>query len=64
MAEKKASDRFRRKRSGILFLITALIIVVFIAFGLVTMLLFRSSQDRLIDKSIDKMVETEMENLV
>ncbi len=64
MAEKKASDRFRRKRSGILFLITALIIVVFIAFGLMTMLIFRSSQDRLIDKSIDKMVETEMENLV
>jgi HAMP domain-containing protein len=64
MAEKKASDRFRRKRSGILFLITVLIIVVFIAFGLVAMLLFRSSQDRLIDKSIDKMIEKEMENLV
>ncbi|MEW6552986.1 MAG: HAMP domain-containing protein [Actinomycetota bacterium] len=62
--KKRASDRFRRKRSGILFLITALIIVVFIAFGLVTMLLFRSSQDRLIEKSIDKMIETEMENLV
>ncbi|MBN2028474.1 MAG: HAMP domain-containing protein [Actinobacteria bacterium] len=63
MEGEKASDRFRKKRSNILFLITALIIVVFIAFGLATMLLFRSSQNRLIDKSIDKMIESEIENI-
>lgn len=51
MADKTVSDRFKRKRSSILFLIMALIIVVFIAFGMVTMLLFRSSQDRLINKT-------------
>jgi len=64
LAEKTVSDSFKRKRSSILFLITALIIVVFIAFGMVTILLYRSSQDRLIKKSIDKMIQTEMENLV
>lgn len=64
MPGKMVSDRFRRKRSGILFLITGLIVVVFIAFGLVSMLLFRSSEERLIGKSIDRMIETEMQNLV
>jgi cell division septal protein FtsQ len=51
LADKTVSDRFKRKRSSILFLITTLIILVFIAFGMVTMLLFRSSQDRLIKKT-------------
>ncbi len=74
MAEKKASDRFRRKRSGILYLISVLIVVVFVIASLAIVFLFRGSQGRLIDnseekmnilvdKSIDKMVESEVQNL-
>ncbi len=63
MREKGLTERFKKKKSGILYMITALIIVVFIAYGLVTMFIFRDSQDQLIDKSIDKILETEMQNL-
>ena len=37
--------------------------VVFIAFGLVTYFVFRASENRLIDKSIDKLKQTEAENI-
>ncbi|NPV60718.1 MAG: HAMP domain-containing protein [Actinobacteria bacterium] len=63
MREKGLTERFRKKRSGILYMITALIVVVFITFGLATMFIFRDSQEQLIEKSTDKILETEMQNL-
>jgi HAMP domain-containing protein len=57
------SSAFRKKRSRILYEITALVVVVLIASGLVTFFLVRGSQDRLIDQSIDKLVESEAENI-
>jgi len=64
MREKGLTERFKKKKSGILYMITALIIVVFIAYGLVTMFIFRDSQNQLIDKSIDRILQTEMQNLL
>jgi len=53
----------KSKRSRILYLITALIIVVFIAYGLVSWFIFRGSQDRLVEKSKEKLIESEAENI-
>lgn len=61
MNDKKSSSK--SKRSRILYLITALIIVVFVAFGLVTWFIYRGSQDRLVEKSKEKLIETEAENI-
>ncbi len=55
--------RLRRRQLGILWEITILLVVVFIAFGLVTYFVFRASENRLIDKSIDKLKQTEAENI-
>lgn len=63
MAKEELSARYKSKRSSILVLVTALVVVVFVVFGLVTALLFRSSQNRLIEKSVDRLLETEAENL-
>ena len=57
------SPKSRRGRSRILYQITALLIVVLIASGLVTFFLVRASQNRLIEKSIDKLIETEVEGI-
>jgi len=54
---------FESRRSKILYQITALVVIVLIASGLATFFLVRSSQDRLIEKSIDKLVESEAENI-
>jgi nitrogen fixation/metabolism regulation signal transduction histidine kinase len=62
-AEKPASSRFSRKRSRILYEITALIVVVMLVSGLVTFFLVRNSQKGLINKSIDKLVETQASNM-
>ncbi len=63
--EKKKSQhsRFESKKSKILYQITALVVIVLIASGLVTFFLVRGSQDRLIEKSVDKVKETDSENL-
>lgn len=60
---KTADSRFRKKRSRILYEITGLIVVVMLASGLVTFFLVRNSQKGLIDKSIDKLVETQASNM-
>jgi methyl-accepting chemotaxis protein len=65
MAEgRKGKDsRFRKKRSRILYEITGLIVVILIISGLVTFFLVVDSQNKLIDKSIDKVIETEASNM-
>ncbi len=63
MSDEKASSKYKSRRSRILYLITTLIIVVFSAYGLVTWFMFRGSQDRLIEKSKEKLIETEAENI-
>jgi len=59
---KKAPEA-GRGRSRILYQITALLIVVLVASGLVTFFLVRGSQNRLIEQSIDKLIETEVEGI-
>ena len=57
--EKKSFGGSVRMRMGILYEITALLIVVLLGSGLANFFLLRRSQNQLIDKSIDKLVETE-----
>jgi len=56
-------SRFKRKRSRILYEITGLIVVVLVISGLVTFFLVRNSQNELINKSVDKVIETEANNI-
>jgi HAMP domain-containing protein len=61
---KGKDSRFRKKRSRILYEITGLIVVIMIISGLVTFFLVMDSQNKLIDKSIEKVIETEASNMV
>jgi len=61
--ERTRDSRLKKKRSRILYEITGLIVVVLVISGLVTFFLVRNSQNELIDKSIDKMIETEANNV-
>ncbi len=66
MQGKKRNRRhsdFQTKRSRILYEITALVVIVLVASGLATFFLVRASQSRLIDKSIDRVIETQSEDL-
>ncbi|MEJ2068785.1 MAG: hypothetical protein P8Y09_12760, partial [Deltaproteobacteria bacterium] len=60
---KGKDSRFHKKRSRILYEITGLIVVILIISGLVTFFLVVDSQNKLIDKSIDKVIETEASNM-
>jgi HAMP domain-containing protein len=55
--------QMKRRQLSILWEITVLVVVVFIAYGLITYSVFRSSENRLIDKSIEKLKQTEAENI-
>lgn len=57
------AENLRRRQSSILWEITILLVVVFIAYGLLTYFVFRASENRLIDKSIEKLKQTEAENI-
>jgi hypothetical protein len=62
MEDKKKIDRpaaLHTRRSRILYEITALVVIVLVASGLATFFLVRASQSRLIEKSIDKVIETQ-----
>ncbi len=54
---------YRNKRSRILYEITILLVAVLVASGLATFFLVRGSQERLIEKSTDKLIEVEAENI-
>ncbi len=54
---------FRKKRSRILYEVTGLIIVVLVISGLATFLLVRSSQEKLIENSTDRLIETEANDM-
>lgn len=63
-ASKEAmSADFRIKRLKILYQVTILLVVVLIASGLATFLIIHGSQERLIDKSIEKLLENSAENV-
>jgi len=66
VAEKKNTKdiRFRKKRSIILYQIAGLVAVILLISGVATFFLIQKSQNRLINKSIDKQIETEASNLV
>ena len=57
-----APVKTRRKPSRILYEITVLVVVVMVVTGLAVFFIIRNSQQRIIDNSIDFMVETEAEN--
>ncbi len=63
MASKQVSDKYKSRRSGILYIITGMVVAVFIIFGLAISLVFTSSQDKLIEKSKDKIIQSEVENI-
>lgn len=56
--ERMITEGLRRKRSKILYQITAMIVVVFVITGCTSFILFRSSQERLAQQGIDKLIET------
>ncbi len=60
---KAEKPEFKSRRSRMLYQVTALIVAVLIISGLVTFFLVRNSQEKLIEKSIDKVITTEVENL-
>jgi HAMP domain-containing protein len=62
--DKTTPARSGRRRSRVLFEITAVVIVVMLIYGLATFFLIRHSQDRLIEESIDRLVQTEAENFI
>jgi len=62
MARHKKSAGFRRARSKILIQVTILISAVVVLSGLATFFLMRGSQQNLIDKSIDQLLEMEAAN--
>jgi len=62
--EKTTPTRSGRRRSRVLFEITSVVIVVMLIYGLATFFLIRHSQDRLIEDSIDRLVQTEAENFI
>jgi len=66
VAEKKNTKdiRFRKKRSIILYQIAGLVAVILLISGVATFFLIQKSQNRLINKSIDKQIETEASNMV
>jgi len=63
MAEKKESKGLKKKRSRILYEITGLIVILLIIMGVLSFLFINSAFDRLIDKSVDKLVETQAETI-
>ncbi len=63
LSGNSAHATFGAKKTRILYLITILVLVVFIAFGLASWLVFRGSQDRLVQKSKDKLIQTEVDNI-
>lgn len=63
MASSVVSDEYKSSRSSVLYTITGLVVAVFIVFGLVISAVFISSQDTLIDKSKDKIIQTEVDNI-
>jgi len=50
------------KRPRLLYEITAIIVAVMLVYGIATFFIIRSAQEKLIDKSIDRVAETEAEN--
>ena len=57
------NEHIRKKQLGILWEITILVVAVFLVYGLLTYAVFTASGNRLIDKSIDKLKQTEAENI-
>lgn len=61
---KEASDhKFRRARSRILYQMTAILMVLLLASGIAIFFLVRGSQERLINRSIDKVVQVDAESI-
>jgi HAMP domain-containing protein len=63
MTQVDKGNRTKRARSRILYEITVLLVIVLIASGLATFFLVRASQERLIKKSKDKLIDVEASNI-
>ena len=60
--ERAAPVKARRKPSRILYEITILVVAVMVVTGLAAFFIMRHSQERIVDNSIEFMLETEAEN--
>ncbi len=58
-SKNEVASGFRKKKSKILYQITILMLIVFVASGLTSFFIFRGSQNRLAQESIDKLIDTE-----
>lgn len=63
MKAEQVSDKYKSKRSGILYIVTGLVVAVFVIFSLVTLVVVNSSMDRMIENSKDKIIMSEVENI-
>ncbi len=63
VSQKTVSEKYRSKGSGILYIVTALVVVIFIVFGVAVALVFSGSQDKLIEKSRGKLIQSEVDNI-
>lgn len=63
MAEEESSSRFGKKRSKILYQITGLIVALLVVAGLVMFFFIDNAFDRLIEKSVDKLVEEQAKTI-
>jgi len=59
----KRPETSRRKRSSILYLVTLLIILVFVAFAVTSWLISRQTQESLVNKSRDKLIQGSVEDI-
>ncbi len=63
MSYRRASNSYRKRKSRILYQVTFLIVLVLTATGVATFFIASNSEERLINKSIDRLVITEAENI-
>lgn len=59
---RREDTNHKRGRFRIRYLITSLLVLVFLIFGVVALFLFYGSQQRLMSKSKDQLIQTECEN--
>jgi methyl-accepting chemotaxis protein len=63
MSEHEQGPGTRHRRSKTLYQITIILIAVFFFFGIATFFIYSGSQNRLIDKSTEKLIQTEVDIL-
>lgn len=63
MEETRITSIGKSGKARILYLISVLVIAVFVVYALVSWLTFRGSQNRLVEKSREKLIQTQVDNI-